>query len=401
MIRGEHLIVQYDYRGGIIVPDRLMRTRHAAYLPAAADAIDAYRTGTGRTRQTLHRTVTDRFDAIDGCPPRRSAALCKLLDDRSTYESAGDAVNLRRRVFDLGATLHPIVAHRDRMFEHDHAAAHAAVESAIGQSWEEVRSRMFADVIELQRQQTFDDLDASDLLAAYNLAQTQAALYRAAKVEITAARDASTILRHAKLAGLMHRIEKLDPGYRLTLDGPASSLRGTTRYGVHFARLLPKILTLTRWRWRAAVRGPRDQWFELRIAPEDGLTSPLDPPSPYDSQLERDFAAAWEKHPVAGWTLTRDAELLHRGQTVVTPDFALRHDDGRYIHVEIVGFWTPEYLREKAARLARFTDDHHRWLLVFPRSGSAEAETVLAPLNLPTIRFGKRTRPADWIAAVE
>ena len=43
------------------------------------------------------------------------------------------------------------------------------------------------------------------------------------------------------------------------------------------------------------------------------------------------------------------------------PDFVFRHDDGRTVLMEIVGFWTPEYLQSKLATLREFAD--HRILL--------------------------------------
>jgi len=33
------------------------------------------------------------------------------------------------------------------------------------------------------------------------------------------------------------------------------------------------------------------------------------------------------------------------------PDFAIEHPDGRRVMFEIVGFWTPEYLEEKLAKI--------------------------------------------------
>lgn len=33
------------------------------------------------------------------------------------------------------------------------------------------------------------------------------------------------------------------------------------------------------------------------------------------------------------------------------PDFAIEHSNGRRVIFEIVGFWTPEYLKEKLAKI--------------------------------------------------
>jgi len=43
--------------------------------------------------------------------------------------------------------------------------------------------------------------------------------------------------------------------------------------------------------------------------------------------------------------------VLDLGAEVMIPDFALEHPDGRRAILEIVGFWTPEYLSEKLDKI--------------------------------------------------
>ena len=40
------------------------------------------------------------------------------------------------------------------------------------------------------------------------------------------------------------------------------------------------------------------------------------------------------------------------------PDFALEHPDGRRAILEIMGFWTPEYLTEKLAKIQQTDVDN-------------------------------------------
>jgi predicted nuclease of restriction endonuclease-like RecB superfamily len=69
-------------------------------------------------------------------------------------------------------------------------------------------------------------------------------------------------------------------------------------------------------------------------------------PKEFDSKLEHGFAARWVADPAASeWELTRECDILDAGQTAYAPDFTLCHRDGTRVHVEAMGFWSPEYLK--------------------------------------------------------
>jgi len=415
MLRSEHALAEIDFRRRTIQPDWLFRKRDAAYVDAVDACLKLYRNSIGDVRQELHRGVAEVLSSVPGCPPKRVASFCKLFDDSALYEANGrSASTLRRRVFEVASPLHPIVSRREGIFEHDLETARQIVCDAVGLSWPEIESRMFADVIELQRLQEFQsERTAADWLSAYNVAQTQAALYRATSVRIDAWSDFKTIARHTKLARLMHRIDKLDrpePGFRFQLDGPGSYLRETRRYGIGFAKLLPKLLTCQRWQLSARVLGPKQQTLRLDVSAKDGLRSSLAAEDEFDSEFERQIDAAWRRNPPDGWRLERESQLLVRGQTVLTPDFVLRHEDGQRIYLEVIGFWTPEYLQDKSERLKRWfrwseatdreTTNHEKWLLMFPRKQAESAVEISSELKVPFILFDSRRNPSEWIKAV-
>ena len=50
------------------------------------------------------------------------------------------------------------------------------------------------------------------------------------------------------------------------------------------------------------------------------------------------------------WILTREAEAVRAGERVFFPDFTLRRGNDK-VSVEIVGFYTPQYLESKLATL--------------------------------------------------
>jgi len=413
MLTSAQSIVRYDFRDGTVAPDRLTRAADRHYLAAARSMLSLYRRGEGATRRTLHRRVDTILDRLGDCPPRRAAAFCKLLDDLGEYRSAaGTARTLRERVFEFGARFHPLVERREGIFDSAVDEVRRRAAEAIGRPWKEIEADLFADVLELQRLESFPgDWPPEKLLSLYNTAQTQAALFRATRVRIDAAKDFKTILRHAKLAGLMHRIRPLRvgdrDGYRFLFDGPQSGLRETTRYGVRFAAMLPKLLTCEGWQLIAEVLGPRQQPFRLKVSPADGLRGVLERDAAFDSGLEQDIDAWWHRDPIEGWTWKRESELLVCGQTVMTPDFVLRHQrHARRIFVEVVGYWTPEYLEEKCRRLRQFLDApaaagstrvKNHWLLVTPPKCTPEQRRQLGELPICTLPFDRKASPRSWL----
>jgi hypothetical protein len=360
MLTKELAIAQWDFQRGRVLPDRLSQKQHRQYLDYAEQMLRVYREGIGRLRCELHRAVRGIFADEPDCPARRIDAFCKLLDDASVYDRdrRGRAAALRREVFRLAASRHPLVRTGDRFFGHEEAQVKAEIAAQLGQRWDEIDRQLFADVIDYHQLVRFDGYpDGAALLARYNVAQVQAALFGAVSMTVWAAEDFKTILRYAKLARLMHTITRTAEGqYCLRLDGPASVLRVTRRYGVAMARFLPALIACRGWRMHAVIR-PRGRWtLALDLAAEDGLHSHLPAPEEFDSRVEEGFAARWGAEKREGWQLVREGEILHQGQKTFVPDFALRHDDGRRVLLEIVGFWTPEYLDAKLESLRAFAD---------------------------------------------
>lgn len=81
------------------------------------------------------------------------------------------------------------------------------------------------------------------------------------------------------------------------------------------------------------------------------------------SAVEESFAKKFGPNH-NGWQLIREGEILHEHQKTFVPDFTFRHKDGTEVLLEIVGFWTPEYLAHRRKTLHQFR--HHRILIAAP-----------------------------------
>lgn len=367
MLTSEQSIV--EFKAGRAFPDRLTQSTHSHYIDYAERMLSVYGNGINKQRRQLHKQVEKLFEDEADCPVRRIAAFCKLLDDKSTYQTDpdGNASKLRLKVFSLAAKYHPLVNEKDQLFEHDKNDSKQQIAKELNLTWDEIEQNLYSDVIEFQQLNEFEGYDsAAAFLSRYNVAQLQTSLYRAETIKIWASDDFKTILRYAKLAKLLHEIKRTGPSkYEITLSGPVSVLHETRRYGVNFARFLPTLLACKNWMMSATLKTPWKTTAKLDLSDKDGFSSHLPEPDEFDSSVEEAFA---KKFGVErdGWQLIREGEILHKNQTTFVPDFVFRHEGGTEVLMEIIGFWTPEYLAHRRETLKTFK--HHKILLAIPET---------------------------------
>jgi len=130
------------------------------------------------------------------------------------------------------------------------------------------------------------------------------------------------------------------------------------------------------------------------LSADDGLSSHLPPPSEFDSQVEEGFASKWGTDRRDGWLLDREGEILHRGQKVFVPDFVFRHEDGRAVLMEVVGFWTPEYIQAKLETLRAFKEDSILLAIAEPVS------KAMSELPAEVIRYKTALRIKDVLESL-
>ncbi len=386
MLTKAHRVYRWIRPGSSISSDRL----EADCLPRLERAIAVYRSGLGRTLSEV-RNAARR--ALERLRPDRVEAVVELLDQAADYEwpSARAQGERRVRLFERAAREHPVLdpAHAGTLLV-------AALDPPPGGP-EEAVAHLYADYPEFHRLRAFPvDYTAGDLRADYDLAQAQALLYSALRVTVEARADFKHILQYARLSRLLWRVEPLpDGGYRLTFDGPTSLLRRTHAYGVDFARFLAALVQARGWRLTADIALRKDRppaVFALTDA--DGLRSRVPPPRLFDSRLEEALARKFGAER-QGWRLAREAVILPAGAATLVPDFVFTHVDGTRVVLEIAGYWTPEYLRAKLARLGRVRGVN--LLVAVPEA------RALAPGVLPkaTLRFKGAITLADLLPRLE
>ncbi|NER83695.1 MAG: DUF790 family protein, partial [Leptolyngbya sp. SIO1D8] len=267
---------------------------------------------------------------------------------------------LRERVFALASSTVPSPAATQ---QHLHALAlQLSQELENDVTPAEIQHGLYADLKENHILTAFDVPTPEALLHRYNLSQVQGIFYKASQVVLQAYRndpgEYKLLFRYLKLFRLMAYIEgDADQGFTVSIDGPTSLFKPSTRYGLDMAKLIPAILHVTRWSLTASLytrdrytQQPKERRFTLEA--DCGLVSHYPPGKPYDSMIEESFANRWP-HTKTPWRLEREVDLLPIPGSVMIPDFRLVHPDGRNYLLEIVGYWRPEYLRKKFSQVRR------------------------------------------------
>ncbi len=323
---------------GALLP-RWLTARDEVWLRELASEADA---SDGRSVDAAVERILDRVAPIarqHGSTRRVVEAV--WLIERRRWTSRVDAPispeKIRRVVFDLAAE-------RSR----EEALATAACE--LGLSSEEIVASLFADRSGARKLVAPPKARSSaDLVEAFNLALTQALLARSTEVVAIVRANVRPVVSYAKLHGLMASFDETAEGHtRIAISGPLALFHETLKYGRALATWFPSVVATPGWSVEArVVLGPDT----LRLTLDGRCPIPRTHAmgrahdSKLEARLEKDL-----RRLGGSWTVVREGAVVRAGGKVFFPDFRLVKN-GRTVLVEVVGFWTAEYLAQKAALL--------------------------------------------------
>ena len=320
-----------------------------------------------------------------------------------------DPVNIRKELFEESSKRGFALTEFGRREIIDTVASRINVHS------NDLTDVMWSDLEENLVLEWFDAISPEQLLAWYNLSLMQTLLFNCTKLEFSVSGGSNwkRILRDIKRLGLMYNLQyialeeekrsihvdeidydnrdikfinasntdtKNNPIIICSLDGPLSIFKLTDRYGTSIAKILPSIISSDTWSLKAwIVRKTMSlgkKIYEFKISNKD--TPPLSREPYYnkendkerkrilytakessqliyfDSGVEEKFSTRFEQS-ATGWKLIREPDplILSNGKALI-PDFAFEKY-GTRIYLEIVGFWTKEYLEKKIQKIADLT----------------------------------------------
>jgi predicted nuclease of restriction endonuclease-like RecB superfamily len=265
--------------------------------------------------------------------------LDRMTKDRCTQRIAPKQV--RAALFRAGA-------------DHDKHAALAIVADQLGLAAEAVLETLFADLPDERVLVPLTaSLDVTQFALSCNELMIQRLLQLALQVRITVDGNVRAVVRHAKWTGLLCVVRGTPEEDHAVLEvsGPYSLFRHTRLYGRALASLLPRLARCNAYRLEAdcVLRGGQEL-ARLTIRSGDPI-NPARELSRFDSRVEERFAREFSRR-AQEWDVVREPQPIVTGASLFFPDFQLRRrTTGECYWLEIVGYWTPEYLAKKLAQL--------------------------------------------------
>lgn len=393
-------------QGETIIPLRLaIDQRH---LTVAEQVIECFQSCLNQTQDELDGQLQE----LEGNSPdyRFKRGLAHLLRSGfSTFEvvSPLEPVELRERVFSLAAETIPSKKNTQIILEKLSNRLNQELKREVLET--EIKAGLYADLKENKILTQFDTPTPEALLHRYNLSQVQGIFYRASEIIIHAYRndpgEYKLLFRYLKLFQLMTYIEgDADHGFTLTIDGPTSLFKPSTRYGLAIAKMIPALLHVTKWRLQAKLQ-QRDPYTKVikqgrfTLDSNCDLVSHYPPGKPFDSLLEESFAKRW-KSLKTEWKLEREVDLIPIPGSVMIPDFRLVHPQGRVFLLEIVGYWRPEYLKKKFYQVRR-SNCANLVLAISERLNLSQAGIQLNDVPARVVWFKEKLSPKAVLAAIE
>ncbi|HEX2306533.1 MAG TPA: DUF790 family protein [Nitrososphaeraceae archaeon] len=330
--------------------------------------------------------------------------ICHLLEQRCEYVSPSkifsdsrnnntSAIYLRKKIFEESSRIgYPVT-------EDERKHILQKVASKNGLTIDEMQVAMWNDLDKNKYLKNFDSLSPLQLVAWYNISILQTLLLNCVKLEfsVDGGFNWKKILRKIKQLGLMYFLYhesnfesesndntknqdvvlngKNDKRVICTVDGPLSIVRLTDRYGMAMAKLIPLIILTEMWSidatiLRKSISGIKKTYrFQLSHKDKDlplfDASNTQFRPEPnsepafsfnkydmdnFDSNVEKKFMDKFLKFST-GWKLIREPDplILSDGKAFIS-DFVFEKY-GIKVYLEIVGFWTKEYLKRKLEKI--------------------------------------------------
>jgi predicted nuclease of restriction endonuclease-like RecB superfamily len=312
-------------------------------LRIAKSLIEVYKTSIGKKKSS----IKDYLATIEDYDYRFIRGLSVLLDRRSIFKCkcSFDPKKIRHEVFKLTGKLGPATNSTKRNQILKEASKNLSINT------KSIENEIYADLDSELILESFSEPSPKELLETYNISLTQTLLFDSVELQFTTSHNWQKIFFKAKKLGLIYEAFN-DDGLWIKIDGPSCLFKLTRRYGSNISKLIPSILGSQNWRIEAKILWKYTNEicsFKISSIKHKELFGIQNETETYDSIVEADFASRFQALKT-NWILKREPEPLIAGKHVLIPDFSFERDSQK-VYMEVVGFWTTDYLSRKIKKL--------------------------------------------------
>jgi len=341
-------LLRFKTSGGYAKPS-FIKTDDPRLLSLAERLIALFENSVGSIREELDEQLDHLTAAYNDMKLARG--LVKILLDRAEFSGCGEQ--------DYPAARHALFLRSAALLGSEQCPDDPAEYRARLMADEPVLTNgVYPDLPENERLTAVKKTFPKELLERYNMALAQSLMLYSDGLDCqVCAEDQGALrrlLKYLKFFRLLFRAELVPPKkkgdppmIRLQIDGPASILDNSTRYGLQLASFFPAVCTMRLWQVSCGLK-LRTRSLRLRLDESSRLVCHYTNFGAYIPEEFRMFQEYFNQTPDRAWTMIpRESYLKLEGNLLTFPDFRFRSDSGTEIDVELFHQWHKTPLKER------------------------------------------------------
>lgn len=340
-------LLRYKVTGGCAKPS-FVATDDPALLEFATQLITIHEESAGCRREELEENIA-RMTAL-WRDVKLARGLAKILNDRCIFSECLEQ--------DYPALRHDLFLRTARLLADENCPADpASFREKVMEGETVLQNEIYVDLPENERLLSLKKTFPRELLERYNLSLVQSLLLYSEGLECQVSAEDPALLRrlfkYLKFFRLLFSAELAEerkkgavPMIRLKIDGPASILENSTKYGLQLASFFPAICTLKTWKASSGLK-LRDKPLRLTLDETSKLVCPYTNFGAYIPDELKMFQDYFNGKATSWRLVQRSAYLRMEGNRLAFPDFRFRSDDGAEFDLELFHQWHKGPLTER------------------------------------------------------
>lgn len=383
-------LLRYKTASGKITP-RFIDPRDPVLLRFASDLAETYQASLHSPKHEIEQSLSPLLNSISD--RKLAAGLLKIYDDRCVYSgnSELDWPAMRRILFAKSSSLlggcregESFSGFRERVF------------ASAGESVIPLSENIYADLPEFELLMRTCDMTPSQLLEKYNTVLVQSLVIHTSNMKVRIEEpDSAKMRRFFKYLRFFRLLaEPLEcshwsgaaPGIvELRIDGPASILEQSAKYGLQLASFLPALFCMSKWKCSCALDLNGEK--RLSLDQSSGLSAQFGRLGIYVPEEVKMFVKLFPER-VPEWEIVPESPFLRGGrrQDFVFPDMMFRKG-GKTVYLELFHRW---HLTQLAGRLGFLKENPGIPLILGVESSALKSAPLLKTALEQHELYGKR-----------